>query len=90
MNTHQSLMKDLQIDSFVEGVLFKRFRPKMLRRTIKTQRNVYKGQAASRIARAKNPALDDRKKRYRQLYLAMKNREQQMYGSLARQQSLKH
>lgn len=62
----------------------KRFKTKMLRKTRQTQQHVFAGQTAAHLARKKNPSLDARKAFYRKMYLALKQREQQMYGSRAK------
>lgn len=67
----------------------KHFRTKMRSISIKNQRNMYKGQIASRLSKKLNPALNARKAMYRHLYLMMKQKEQQMYGSKARSLSMK-
>lgn len=61
-----------------------RFRPKMYRRTIPKQRNVYAGQISSNLARQRAPGIANRKKFYRQQYLKMKAQEQRMFGSRAK------
>jgi len=67
----------------------KRFRTKIRSLSVKKQRNMYKGQLASHLAKKLNPALDARKSMYRRMYLMMKQREQQMYGSKARSLSMR-
>jgi len=94
MSTHQSLMIENEIQAFFEAIAKKpgppkRFKPKVMRKTIKTQRNVFKGQAASRIGKARNPALAARKAHYRKMYLMMKKREQMMYGNMAKAQAFR-
>jgi hypothetical protein len=61
-----------------------RFKPKTLRKTIQKQRSTYAGLLASQLARQRNKSLSDRKKFYRQKYLQLKQKEQQLYGSRAR------
>jgi len=65
----------------------KRFRPKVMRKTIGKQRSVFQGQTAARIAKQRNAALARRKAYYRKMYLDMKKREQKMYGNIARAQA---
>jgi len=69
--------------------LTNRFRTKIRSISIKNQRNMYKGQLASRLAKKLNPALDARKSMYRRMYLMMKQREQQLYGSKAKSLSMR-
>jgi hypothetical protein len=66
-----------------------RFRTKTMKKTLYSQRNVFAGGAASRIAKQRNPALAARKARFRMLYLQAKQREQQMYGRLGMMQARK-
>jgi hypothetical protein len=66
-----------------------RFKTKMIRKTLYTQRNVFAGGAAARIAKKRNPALAARKARYRMMYLQAKQREQQMYGRMGMMQARK-
>ncbi len=94
MNSSQSLMIENEIQLFFEAIAKKpgppkRFKPKVMRKTIKTQRNVFKGQIASRIGKQRNPALAARKARYRKMYLAMKQQEQRMYGNMAKSQAFR-
>lgn len=65
----------------------KRFRPKVIRKSINNQRRVFQGQTAANIAKQRNAALAKRKAYYRKMYLDMKKREQKMYGNVARAQS---
>lgn len=67
----------------------KRFKPKVRRVNIKKQRSIYAGQAAAAISRKRNPALAARKKMYRDMYLKIKQREQQMYRAQARMQAMR-
>ena len=68
----------------------KRFRQHMLKKTISSQRSVFKGQTAARLAAKRNATLDARKKFYRQMYLKMKAKEQQMYGNAAKSLAMRH
>jgi len=52
------------------------------------QINRYSGGAAARIAKQRNKGLDSRKHYYRQMYLALKEREQQMYKGMARREAM--
>jgi len=66
----------------------KHFRTKVRPITVKTQRNIYKGLIASRLSKKNNPALAAKKAFYRHMYLLLKQREQQMYGSKAKSLSM--
>ena len=86
-----NLIIEQQLNLFFEITKpIKRFKQHMLRKSIATQRSVFKGQTAARIAAKRNVALDSRKKFYRQMYLKMKAREQQMYGNAAKSQAMRH
>lgn len=87
MNTFNRLMLENHVCIVLEANQPKRFRPKVMRKTIKTQRSVYQGQTAARMAKQRNAALARRKAYYRKMYLDMKKREQKMYGNMARAQS---
>jgi len=94
MNTAMDLMMSNEVQRVLEAVKKpgppkppKRFRQRVVRKTIKTQRSVFQGQTAARIAKQRNAGLSRRKAYYRKMYLDMKAREQKMYGNAAKAQS---
>lgn len=65
-----------------------RFHQHIHKITIPSQRHIFAGQTVAKLAHEKNPALDNRKKLYRKLYLALKQREVSIYGSRAKSLSM--